>query len=682
MPDSYIPIYMVPGICKDTSNYSASKPVAYSGGRVASGRYVDGLNTRFVAGFPEKIGGWTQATASLCTGRPNAARSWRASSGLGRLGIGTASHLYYWDGTNLGDITPLRTISSGSFNNTLSTTNGSAVVAVADASQNLVNNDWVYLSAASSIGGLTINGYYQVSSRSGTGYNITASSGATSTVASGGGAVAWGYPRVTLSGPFTTTNGSAVVSVAHTAHGATTGDYVTFSGASAINGITLSGEYQLTVVNANSYTVTAANSASGSGTGGGSVSVIYCITIQQFLLSSGNGYGNGNYGVGAYGIAAASVPTQTQGWTLAPYGSQLLACPIGGTIYVYSSSAGGRAYPLINAPSTILGMFVTPERFVVAFGINGNLMQMAWADQTDYTQWTTTVTNTANTGRVLQGGSYLIGGVAVSNGLSLFGSDRAMFALEYSGDFNVYASPQIGDNCGLVSPGAIVAHGNVAYWMGDKDFWCFNGSVSPLPSDDIRDYVFSDLNTIYQSKCFAGLNRAKKEVWFFYPSASSTEIDSYVIYHIDQSCWSIGTMSRTAWEDANLFSRPFGLDPTGILYQHEFGVDANGTAMNAYITAAPVEISNGSQNMYMTGFIPDFQRQSGNISLTILSKYHPQDTNVVDGPYTIAPDDSTPRIDLRSSGRMIGFELESDTIGGDFRLALTRVDAQPFGSRN
>lgn len=677
-----VPVTMLPGISKVNSDYAAGMPMGYANGRIARGRFVDGNHVRFVAGFPEKIGGWTAATQALVTGVPRAIRSWRSTASLPLVGIGTSQKLYVFNGQNLTDITPLRPIVTGNLaNGALSTTLGSNLVAVSDPANQLANGDWVQVIANTSVGGLTIDGWYQVSSAApGAGYNITLPLAATSSD-TGGGVITFAYPRVTLTNPFTTTLGSAVVTVIHTAHGANNGDRVAFTGSSPVGGLSLDGEYTLTYVDANTYTITAPAVAASSATGGGSVSVTYDISMQQQVFSTGIGYGQVPYGTGVFGLDPSVVQLFANGWTLAPYGGFLLAAPIGGTVYVYDPQSSGRAYPLINAPTDIIAMFVTPERFVVALGTANSTLQMAWADQNDFTDWTSTPTNTANSGRTLQGGSLLIGGVPVTNGVSLVFTDRAVFTMSYTGDNNVYSTLMSGDGAGLLGPYAVAVQGAVAYWMSDRDFWTWNGSAQRLPSDDIRDYVFTNINKLYFSKSFAGMNRAKNEVWFFYCSAASTEIDSYVIYHIDQGCWSIGTMNRTAWTDADYFPLPMTGDASGMIYYQEVGSDANGQVLDSYIEFAPADVSNGSSNVDVFGFLPDFERLSQPINLTINTRYYPQDANQESGPFTITANDTTPRIDLRADGKMVGFTLESAAIGGDWRIGVPRVDIQPSGAR-
>lgn len=689
---AFMPIQALPGVSKSVSDYASGKPAGYSGGRIAQGRYTDMDHCRFVAGFPEKLSGWTAINGfGTITGIPRNIKSWRDSSGNARIAIATENHLYSWDGTTLIDISPLRTISTGTLGaNPFTTSTGSTTVAVADASQNLQNGDWVEFSGATTVNNVLINGWYIVSARSGSGYNIVSATAASGNGSGGGASVTFSYPRITLgANPFATTSGSKTVTVTHTAHGATTGDFVTFSGATAVAGLTLNGEFQLTVVDPNSYTIQASSAANATTTGGGSaVSVIYVITQNALSQSNPSAYGSGPFGSGPYGYKQTSTPGFGTGWTLAAYGSQMLSCPLGGTIYVYDTASGGRSHALLNAPTLVQAMFVTPERFVVALGTSTSYLQLAWADQNDYTVWTSLPTNTALTGRTLQGGSRFVAGTPVRGGVSLAFTDKVVFALNYSGDNFVYDTPEISDNAPIASQYAVGVLGENAYWMSNSDFWVWNGSVSPLPSDDIRDYVFHNINLSYISKCWVWINRQHKEVWFNYPSASSTEIDSYVIWHTDQQCWSIGKWStltgsaaRTAGVDSDLFSFPQAADVNGVLYQHDTGNDDNGAALNAYLQFSPVDVSSGDMNVDVMGFIPDFTRLSQSINLTINTRLYPQDSNTVSGPYTITSTDTTPVVDLRADGKMVGFELDSDILGGDFRFGVPRLNIQASGAR-
>lgn len=86
---------------------------------------------------------------------------------------------------------------------------------------------------------------------------------------------------------FATTTGSSIITVTHVGHGATTGDFVTYSNARTFNGVNASQlniEHQITVTGANTYTFDAGSpGASSTGSGGGAV-----VTLGTNPLASVN----------------------------------------------------------------------------------------------------------------------------------------------------------------------------------------------------------------------------------------------------------------------------------------------------------------------------------------------------------------------------------------------------------
>jgi hypothetical protein len=252
--------------------------------------------------------------------------------------------------------------------------------------------------------------------------------------------------------------------------------------------------------------------------------------------------------------------------------------------------------------------------------------------------------------------------------------------MNYTGDNEVYNTPQIGDNCGLVSPTSACTVGGVVYWMSTHDFWQWNGGVAPLPTDDVRNYLFTSyINRSYLDVCTASVNQAKRQVRFWFPSQSAVENDAGIIYHYDQQCWSPMGFGRSAAVDSELLTVPVSGDTTGAIYYDETGADANGAALSYDLEFGYVDISNGDRNADIMGMIPDFQTIVGTIDLTLLTKFYPNDSATHDGPYSLTS--STQRIDLRSDGKLFGFSLSASAIGNTFRLGLPRLDVQPGGAR-
>jgi hypothetical protein len=101
---------------------------------------------------------------------------------------------------------------------------------------------------------------------------------------------------VVLTNPFTTTDDSATVLVTDADHGAITGDFVTFAGASTVAGLNLNGEFEITYFDSNSYTIIAPGVANASTTGGGTVAAAYQINVGLATYSYATGWGTGLWG--------------------------------------------------------------------------------------------------------------------------------------------------------------------------------------------------------------------------------------------------------------------------------------------------------------------------------------------------------------------------------------------------
>lgn len=107
----------------------------------------------------------------------------------------------------------------------------------------------------------------------------------------------------TLTDPFTMVNTETIVTVTDASHGRRTGDYVSFSGAGAVGGITIDGEYVVVeVIDSSTYTIEHSSPATSSaGPGGGSVDFEYELSPGTTNSVAGSGYGTGTYGMGTYG---------------------------------------------------------------------------------------------------------------------------------------------------------------------------------------------------------------------------------------------------------------------------------------------------------------------------------------------------------------------------------------------
>jgi len=149
--------------------------------------------------------------------------------------------------------------------------------------------------------------------------------------------------------PFVATNGSRVITVTDTSHGASTGDFVTFSGATGlggtVNAAVLNAEHQITtVLTANTYTITvttAANTTDATNSPGGGASVVaaYQIGIGPITQQPLVGWGAGGCGLGTWdNSVGATIPLRL--WSQQNFGEDLVFNPRGGGIYYWDATGG------------------------------------------------------------------------------------------------------------------------------------------------------------------------------------------------------------------------------------------------------------------------------------------------------------------------------------------------------
>jgi len=197
----------------------------------------------------------------------------------------------------------------------------------------------------------------------------------------------------TLNNPFTATLGSAVITVADTAHGCVTGDFVTFSGAVGLGGnitaTVLNQEYQVTIVNNDTYTVTVgatanATDVSGSPGGGASVVAAYQLNVGPATSIPLTGWGAGVWGAGVWGTGGTS-NSVIRLWNQVNYGEDLIFGPRGGGIYYWDATSGvnsrgvllrnlgGTATITIASPAVVTSTILYNEGAAVSFSTTGAL---------------------------------------------------------------------------------------------------------------------------------------------------------------------------------------------------------------------------------------------------------------------------------------------------------------------
>jgi hypothetical protein len=622
-----------PGINREITSYSNE------------GGWFDGDKIRFRFGFPEKIGGWQRLGNSTFLGSCRALHVWRTLGLETYLGVGTHLKYYVEYGQGYYDVTPIRrTTSAGAV--TFAATDGSSVLTVTDGTHGAVAGDFVTYTDAVSLGGditaAVLNQEYQIA--------------------------------------------SIVDSSTYT---------IVARAVASLSQITIDGAYTPTPVVAN---------ASDTGDGGAGVIGAYQINIGLDTSVFGTGWGAGPWSRGAWGSAATIdlIKDTLRLWMHDNFGEDLVLNVMNGGIYYWDSS-GGLSNNRAVAISDLAGANTSPtvatqimvsdvDRHVIAFGCDPvdnpgvqDPLLIRFSSQESVTDWNPTALNTAGDLRI-GSGSKIIVAVETRQQTIVF-TDTSLHAMQYLGPPFTFGIQKISENITIQSPNAAVAVDDRIFWMGRNEFYLYEGTVNRLPCT-VRDYVFNDINFDQAEKVFAAANTANSEIWWFYPSANSSENDRYVSFNYLEQAWSYGNLARTAWLDRGVEQLPIAANTDKRLYNHEIGFDDGSTVpaspIEAFVQSSPIDLGDGEQFVFMRRLIPDMDFRNSTAetpSVDVTTRIR----NFNGGNYlrttTSTVNGDTEQVHLRLRGRQFSMRVASDGEGVGWRLGSMRYDLRPDGRR-
>ena len=596
----------------------------------ADAGWYDSDKIRFRKGRPEKIGGWEKYSVSSFLGVCRSLEDWVVADGVAYLGLGTTLKFYINEGSSFSDVTPIR---------------------------------------ATTTDGVT----------------------------------------------FAATNGSSTLTVTDTAHGAVVNDFVTFSDAASLGGLiiaaVLNQEYQIAALtSADVYTITAKDTdgdtvtanSSDSGNGGSGVDGAYQISVGLDTYVQGVGWGASTWGSSPFGSSSAlSASSQLRLYSQDVFGDDLLFNVRAGGVYYWDESSGtstrGVALSAVSgasdAPTIALQVMMSDvDKHVICFGVNllGSSaidpLHIRWSDSESAADWTPTAINSAG-GVTLSTGSIIIGALKTRQEMLIW-TDAGMHSMRFIGSPFIFQIAVVNEGISMVSPKAAVNAGGAVYFMDRGGFYVYTGSIQPIPCS-VLDYVFSNLNIGQAFKVFATTNVDHNEVTWFYPIGSdNTEITNYVTYNYAEQLWSVGTMDRGTWIEANSKNYPIASSvvtssDTNYLYIQERGYDADGSAMTAFVESGDVEMGDGEKYMLLSRMIPDFtfsgDTDSASMDVILKGKDYPLEDLTTLSTSTVTS--STQQSFLRVRTRSSAFRIESSGSGFGWRLGDLRFDMRPDGRR-
>lgn len=498
----------------------------------------------------------------------------------------------------------------------------------------------------------------------------------------------FGPPTRLGTDPLTVSNGAALVTVAQPSHGQTTGTSVIISGAVEVGGITPSGTFTITVIDADTYSYTFTSNATSDDVGGGTT----VVAVPQVVLPPGqvdgtgsDGYGTGAYGIGPWGITSPTIDYFPRTWSFDAWGEQLLMSPRNGGLFLWENDTTQKAVAIPNAPSNITFCMVAPMNggyMAFALGCNEevsgvfNPMCIRHCSVRDLTTWETLTDGSTAREYVLTGGGRIVA-ARMCGPYMLIWTNKDLFLGSYVGALNQpWSFTRQGRNCGLIGPNAVIVVGQTAFWAGaDRQFYSYVLGGAPTAIEcPIRTAYAQNLAASQSDKIVASSNSEYSEIRFDYPDArDGFENSRYLTLQVaggDAGSWSQGMMPRTAFVDAQPTLYPIGVTADGHIYYHEKGQSADGSPFAWFIRTAG-QVVDPNYVILTRELWPDFQNQMGAISVTLAGRFFPQDTPVEITAPPMAPGDQ--KADFLISGRI--FEV---TFAGNSSPTAARIGAPTF----
>lgn len=750
---------------------------------------------RFRQGTPEKIGGWEQISAYTFKGTCRSLWTWATITNPSVItGVGTNLKFYIEQGGAYNDITPLRKI-SGPLSGPFAATNGSTTITVTSASHGCTTGDFVTFSGALGLSNQTFtrstatNFILTTALADNTPVTLSVSNGGSLPTGLTAGVVY--YIRVVSGTTVNFANVASGAAITTTTAGSGTFSLETTTG---ITAAVLNQNYQVTVLTANTFTITSSVAATAydTGTGGTSVYAAYEIAVGNAATTPLSGWGSGSWGSGAWGIGTTTL-VGIRLWYQSNFGEDLVYGYRGGPLYYWNAKLGstaqtftvtiaspgvftysgaslvdgtavilqttgalptgltaGTTYYVVNStgvtfnlsataggtainttgtqsgthtisargipvtsmagasdvPTTVNNLIVSDvSRFTIAFGCNAlgeteiDPMLIRWSAQESVVDWTPSATNQAG-GLRLSHGSEIRSYVQTRQEIVVL-TDASVYSLQYLGPPYVWGAQLLGDNISIAGVNTAVTASGVVYWMGVDKFYRYDGRVQTLRCD-LRQHVFGNINIDQQNQFFAGTSEGFNEVWWFYCSADSEVIDSYVTYNYAEDVWAYGTMGRTAWLDSGFNPYPLAATYSYNLVYHELGVDDNtsGTpaAIDSYITSSEFDIGDGHNFGFVWRLLPDVTFRGSTaanpqVTMTLLPLQN--SGSGYNDPLSVGGDSSasvvrsavvpveqyTGQVLIRVRGRQMSIKVEGNQVGLQWQLGSPRIDIKPDGRR-
>lgn len=225
---------------------------------------------------------------------------------------------------------------------------------------------------------------------------------------------------------------------------------------------------------------------------------------------------------------------------------------------VYSADITGTgAFTAVSdgSPIAVSGGCCVLQPFLFVYGSNGLIRNSNANDFSAGTGWTGSDANTANVA-----GTKIVRGLPIRGGgqtpAGLFWALDSLIRVSYVGGTTLWTYDTVSSAISVLSKAGIVEFDGLYYWPGVDRFFFYNGVVQELPNDMNLNFFYDNLNPLARNKVWAMKVPRFGEIWWFFPSGTSTECDHAIIYNVREKTWYDTPLVRSAGGPPQVFTLP------------------------------------------------------------------------------------------------------------------------------
>lgn len=413
------------------------------------------------------------------------------------------------------------------------------------------------------------------------------------------------------------------------------------------------------------------------------------VSIQpQNLLGPGTGaagFGEGLFSAGLFGTpreGESRFNNPSPIYTLDNWGEELRAMTSpDGRLLRWSPSMGitESAVAVTGAPTNNRTFIVTPERYIILFGLGGERDKYGWCDQEDDTNWNFADPLSDAGFYNIEPKSAIAAVCEALNGIFMQSLNQSFF-INYVGQPSIYSHVSVGALAVPISAASIVETPEGVMWQAIDNFWVYNGvSIAPVQCE-ITDWIEDQIDI---NKSLVRANAVnvytKTEVWYFFTStAATTEYnDRLAIYNYKTRTWSMGTVGRTCGFNYANDANPLMSDGS-IVYKHETGNAYANYNDKPWLETHTVNIDEGTEFITIQSLFPEITGDPTGIRFSL-------NRNTVRQPnkYSYTPQKSirdNGYVDIRETARDVRIRIDADFADG-WELGIIGVNAVGRGKK-